>query len=89
MKNGFIGMVTILVTILFLTGCGCSDEEYYKRKFKFSPGDFVTHKVSGSKILIIDTLRYNPDCGCKVELEYVGVNSEELNDRYGEIELIN
>jgi hypothetical protein len=87
MKNGFIGMVTILVTILFLTGCGCSDEEYYKRKFKFSPGDFVTHKVSGSKILIIDTLRYNPDCGCKVELEYVGVNSEEFDDRYGEIEL--
>jgi hypothetical protein len=87
MKNGFIGMVTVLVTILFLTGCGCSDEEYYKQKFKFKNGDFVTHKVSGSKILIIDTLRFNNDCGCEVELEYLGVNSKELNERYKEIEL--
>ena len=86
-KNRFIGMVTVLVTLLFLTGCGCSDEEFYKRKFKFSPGDFVTHKVSGNKILIIDTLRNNNDCGCGEELDYFGVNSEEVNERYGEIEL--
>ena len=89
MIKGFIGVVTVLVTILFLTSCRCNDEEFYKRKFKFNPGDFVTHKVSGSKILIIDTLRFNGDCECKVELDYYGVNSKELNDRYGEIELIN
>ena len=89
MKNGFIGMVTILVTILFLTGCGCSDEEYYKRKFKFSPGDFATHKVSGNKILITDTIRHNYGCGCEVELIYIGVNSEEVNEHYLEIELSN
>jgi hypothetical protein len=87
MKKGFIGGMVIMAFLLFLTSCGCNDEEFYKRKFKFNPGDFVTHKVSGNKILIIDTLRYNPDCGCKVVLEYVGVNSEELNERYGEIEL--
>jgi hypothetical protein len=88
MIKGFIGMVTVLVTILFLTSCRCNDEEFYKRKFKFNPGDFVTHKVSGSKILIIDTLRTNNElCECNVELDYYGVNSEELNGRYEEIEL--
>jgi|LakMenEpi03Aug12_release.lakeMendotaPanAssembly.Ray.scaffolds.fasta_scaffold544176_2 hypothetical protein len=89
MKKGFIGGMVIMTFLLFLTSCGCNDEEFYKRKFKFNPGDFVTHKVSGSKILIIDTLRFNGDCECKVELDYYGVNSKELNDRYGEIELIN
>lgn len=87
MKKGFIGGIIIMTFLLFLTSCGCNDEEFYKQKFKFNPGDFVTHKVSGSKILIIDTLRINGDCECKVELDYYGVNSEELNDRYGEIEL--
>ena len=86
MIKGFIGVV-VFVTTLFLTGCGCSDEEYYKRKFKFKPGDFVTHKVSGDKILITDTLRFNTECGCSVSLEYYGVNSSEDNNSYEEIEL--
>jgi hypothetical protein len=86
MIKGFIGVV-MFVTTLFLTGCGCSDEEYYKRKFKFIPGDFVTHKVSGDKILITDTSRFNSECGCNVVLEYYGVNSAENNNLYEEIEL--
>ena len=79
--------VVMIVTTLFLTSCGCNDEEYYKQNFKFKPGDFVTHKVSGEKILITDTLRFNTECGCRVSLEYYGVNSSEDNNYYEEIEL--
>ena len=86
MIKGFIGVV-MFVTTLFLTGCGCSDEEYYKQNFKFKPGDFVTHKVSGDKILITDTLRHNTDCDCRVVIQYYGVNSAENDNLYEEIEL--
>ena len=77
----------MFITTLFLTGCGCSDEEFYKPKFKFKPGEFVTHKVSGDKILITDTIRDNYECDCKVVLWYYGVNSREENNSYDEIEL--
>jgi major membrane immunogen (membrane-anchored lipoprotein) len=88
MMKGLIGMVTVFVTILLLTGC-CSDEEYYKQKFKFKPGEFVTHKVSEDKILITDTIRFHePGCECNdVTLYYDGVNSVENDNRYDEIEL--
>ena len=86
MIKGFI-VVVMFITTLILTSCGCSDEEFYKPKFKFKPGEFVTHKVSGDKILITDTLRFNTKCGCNVVLEYYGVNSTEENNSYEEIEL--
>lgn len=87
--KGLIGMVTIFVTILLLTGCcGCSDEEFYKQQFKFKPGEFVTHKVSEDKVLITDTIRTFSDCGCdEVTLYYEGVNSAENDNSYDEIEL--
>jgi major membrane immunogen (membrane-anchored lipoprotein) len=66
MKGKLIGGMIFMITLLLLGSCGCSDKEYYKQKFKFKNGDFVTHKVSGSKILIIDTLRFNNDCGCQL-----------------------
>jgi len=86
MIKGFI-VVVMFITTLILTSCGCSDEEFYKPKFKFKPGEFVTHKVSGDKILITDTIRSNSECGCKVVLWYYGVNSREENNSYDEIEL--
>ena len=40
-----------------------------------------------NRVLITDTLRFNTECGCKMVLEYYGVNTKENNNSYGEIEL--
>ena len=66
----------ILLSLLSLTSC-CDHEKAYKVKFKYKIGEFVQHRVSGDKILIIDTIRYY-DCIAddnKVELNYRGINS--------------
>jgi hypothetical protein len=89
MKRGFVWGVTVLVTLFSLSSCDCPDEEnLYKKKFTYKPGDFVYHKVSGDKVLITDTMRYY-DCTSEtdVELIYIGINSAEDEKSYSEITL--
>jgi hypothetical protein len=63
-----------------------SCEPDYSIKFKYVPGDMVTHKISKYKILITDTIR---TCGCAGEgkIKYMGINSKEELKQYREIEL--
>lgn len=84
------GRVIVMITLLSLTSC-YDYEKYYKVKFKYRIGEFVHHRVSGDKILIIDTIRYYDSIGDdnRVELLYKGINSAENENTYNEIELKN
>jgi len=91
MKNGFIGGMIFMITLLLLGSCDCPDKEVlYKKNFKYKPGQFVHHRVSEDKILIMDTMRYY-DCSSEtdIELMYRGINSAENENVYTEIELTN
>lgn len=88
MKRRFIGGLIVMISLLSLTSC-CDYENAYKVKFKYKIGEFVQHRVSEDKILIIDTIR-SYDCigdDSKVELGYRGINSAENENYYNEIEL--
>ncbi len=88
MKRLLFGVVMTLITTLFLGSC-CDNQQIYKKQFKYKIGDIVTHKVSGYKILITDTVRRYDCCGDDVvTLYYYGVNSKEEGNSYEEIELI-
>ena len=90
MKGKLIGGTIFMITLLLLGSCSCPDEEViYKNNFKYKVGQFVHHRVSEDKILIVDTIR-NYDCLCddgNVELMYRGINSAENENVYKEIEL--
>jgi hypothetical protein len=89
MKGKLIGGMIFMISLLLLGSCSCPDEEViYKNNFKYKVGQFVHHRVSEDKVLIIDTMRYY-DCSSDtdVELMYRGINSAENENVYTEIEL--
>ena len=73
----------IPAALLLITGCECNGT--YTEKFKYLPGDVTYHRTSGSKILIVDTIR---DWDLEKEiLKYRGIDSKEEEHRYYEVEL--
>ena len=88
MKGKLIGGMIFMITLLLLGSC-CDHEMYQKKQFKYKIGEFIHHRVSEDKILIVDTIR-DYDCLCddgNVELMYRGINSSENENVYKEVEL--
>ena len=56
MKGKLTGGMIFMITLLLLGSC-CDYEMYQKKQFKYKIGEFIHHRVSEDKILIVDTIR--------------------------------